>query len=126
MRLFFTIVAVSTVSGLVTVSASHAGGVACAKPTEYDLYVRLPRDYPVFHRTLMKLWKSHWVEAAVVSFGEGRWSPEASNRQYQGTFQMGSSERQTYGHGNTLKAQAEAAFKYYLRSGWHPWACNSS
>ena len=49
----------------------------------------------------------------------------ASNGQYQGMFQMGSSERATYGHGYSYLAQARAAWNYFDASGrdWSPWQC---
>lgn len=50
-------------------------------------------------------------------------STTAVNGQYLGAFQMGSTERATYGHGTTLYEQAAAAHRYYLVSGWSPWAC---
>jgi hypothetical protein len=57
---------------------------------------------------------------------------EATNGQYKSIFQMGESERQTYGlqdgppyHGNSVWAHARAAFRYFRASGfdWSPWSC---
>lgn len=45
----------------------------------------------------------------------------ASNGQYKGIWQMGSSERAKYGHGNNVWAQTKAAYAYFLDSGWGPW-----
>lgn len=47
------------------------------------------------------------------------------NGQYLGIFQMGSSERATYGHGRTALRQARAALRYFVASGrdWSPWDC---
>lgn len=49
----------------------------------------------------------------------------AENGQYLGLFQMGSSERATYGHGSTALEQARAAYRYFIASGsdWSPWQC---
>jgi hypothetical protein len=49
----------------------------------------------------------------------------ASNGQYKGLFQMGSSERRIFGHGWNAWDQARAAHRYYVRSGkdWSPWSC---
>lgn len=49
----------------------------------------------------------------------------ARNGQYLGLFQMGSSERATYGHGWTPWEQARAAYRYFVASGrdWSPWQC---
>lgn len=52
-------------------------------------------------------------------------SVNAHNGQYLGIFQMGSSERATYGHSYTALGQAVAAYRYFVASGrdWSPWAC---
>ena len=48
----------------------------------------------------------------------------ASNGQYKGIFQMGSSERARFGHGWNAWEQAKAAHKYYkVADGWGPWTC---
>jgi hypothetical protein len=49
----------------------------------------------------------------------------AANGQYLGLFQMGSSERATYGHGSDAWSQARAAYRYFAASGydWSPWEC---
>lgn len=51
----------------------------------------------------------------------GTYWPWVSNGQYLGIFQMGSSERAKYGHGNNVWAQAKAAYHYFLDAGWGPW-----
>jgi hypothetical protein len=51
------------------------------------------------------------------------YSPWAQNGQYLGLFQMGSWERNTFGHGNNVWDQARAAHRYYRVSGWGPWEC---
>ena len=50
---------------------------------------------------------------------------DAQNGQYLGLFQMGSSERRLFGHGETALEQAQAAYRYFVRSGrdWSPWSC---
>lgn len=52
-------------------------------------------------------------------------TPRAHNGQYLGMFQMGSSERATYGHGASRLEQARAAHRYFVASGrdWSPWSC---
>ena len=49
----------------------------------------------------------------------------AQNGQYLGLFQMGSSERQLFGHGASALEQAKAAHRYFVLSGrdWSPWSC---
>src|SRR5262245_35157929 len=66
-------------------------------------------------------------QAVAVSRCEtgGTFSLYASNGQYLGLFQMGSSERARYGHGWNAWAQARAAYRYFVASGrdWSPWSC---
>lgn len=49
----------------------------------------------------------------------------AQNGQYLGLFQMGSSARRLFGHGESAIEQAQAAYRYFVRSGrdWSPWSC---
>lgn len=53
----------------------------------------------------------------------GTFDVNASNGQYLGLFQMGSSERARFGHGSTALEQARAAYAYFSISGWSPWQC---
>ena len=64
-------------------------------------------------------------QALSVSWCESRHSTTAQNGQYLGLFQMGSYERQVFGHGRTAQKQAVAAHKYFVLSGrdWSPWSC---
>ena len=64
-------------------------------------------------------------EAVAVAWCESRLSTTAQNGQYLGLFQMGSSERQLFGHGRTAQQQAVAAHKYFVHTGrdWSPWSC---
>ena len=67
------------------------------------------------------------TEALAVSGCETGYTfdTKAENGQYLGLFQMGSSERATYGHGRSAIEQAVAAFRYFVASGrdWSPWSC---
>jgi hypothetical protein len=67
-------------------------------------------------------------EALAVSWCESRHSTTASNGQYLGLFQMGSYERQLFGHGATALSQAQAAHKYFVLTDrdWSPWSCKPS
>ena len=60
-----------------------------------------------------------------IAWCESRLSTRAQNGQYLGLFQMGSYERQLFGHGQSARDQAVAAHRYFVRSGrdWSPWAC---
>jgi hypothetical protein len=64
-------------------------------------------------------------EALRVARCESRLRTEASNGQYRGLFQMGSSERRRFGHGLTAIEQSQAAHRYFVLSGrdWSPWSC---
>lgn len=64
-------------------------------------------------------------DALAVARCESHLSTSAQNGQYLGLFQMGSYERQLFGHGSTAHAQAVAAHRYFVRSGrdWSPWSC---
>ncbi len=64
-------------------------------------------------------------EAIAVAWCESRLQTTAQNGQYLGLFQMGSSERELFGHGATARDQAAAAHRYFVRSGrdWSPWSC---
>lgn len=68
---------------------------------------------------------SHCQEALAIAWCESRLSTRAENGQYLGLFQMGSSERRLFGHGQSARDQAVAAHRYFVRSGrdWSPWAC---
>lgn len=97
--------------------------VICHRPTPAKI-ASLPHEYPRFNRALHRYFGAHWLDAAIVSYGEGSWHSFASNGQYQGTFQMGSSERATYGHGPTLEEQARAAAVMSRRgTDWSRWDC---
>lgn len=62
------------------------------------------------------------VRVAKCESGLSEW---ARNGQYLGLFQMGSSERRIYGHGNNPWAQSRSARAYFFDSGrdWSPWSC---
>lgn len=64
-------------------------------------------------------------EAVAVAWCESRLQTTAQNGQYLGLFQMGSSERRLFGHGDSARKQAIAARRYFVRSGrdWSPWSC---
>ena len=68
---------------------------------------------------------SYCREALAIAWCESRHEITAQNGQYLGLFQMGSYERQLFGHGATARSQAVAAHRYFVRSGrdWSPWAC---
>jgi len=68
---------------------------------------------------------SYCQQAVAVSWCESHLDPGAHNGQYLGLFQMGSSERRLFGHGDSAHEQALAAHRYFVSSGsdWSPWSC---
>lgn len=64
-------------------------------------------------------------QAVAVAWCESRLQTTAQNGQYLGLFQMGSYERDLFGHGATARDQALAAHRYFVVSGrdWSPWSC---
>lgn len=76
---------------------------------------------------IRKAWGPKWRERQAIRVArcESGFNPRAANGQYLGIFQMGASERATYGHGPGAHKQARAAHRYFVASGrdWSPWAC---
>lgn len=97
-----------------TANASVAG-CAILYPTPNSLPRRACIVRQVFHEEPRK--------AVAVAWCESTLRPWAVNGWYLGIFQMGPGPRARYGHGATVLAQAIAAHRYYLVSGWSPWEC---
>ena len=76
-------------------------------------------------KAICHVFGSYCGEALRVARCESGYSVDAQNGQYLGLFQMGTSERQLFGHGESALEQAQAAYRYFLRSGrdWSPWSC---
>jgi hypothetical protein len=74
---------------------------------------------------ICEVFRTTCADATAVAWCESRLSTTARNGQYLGLFQMGSHARRLFGHGPTAIDQAEAAHRYFLRSGrdWSPWSC---
>lgn len=74
---------------------------------------------------ICRVFGNYCREALAVSRCESGLRTDAQNGQYQGLFQMGSNERQLFGHGPTPTQQAAAAHRYFVASGrdWSPWSC---
>lgn len=64
-------------------------------------------------------------QAVRVARCESGLRTTARNGQYLGMFQMGTTARQLFGHGESPLSQARAAYRYFVRSGrdWGPWSC---
>lgn len=63
------------------------------------------------------------AKAKAVAWCESKFSRRAQNGQYFGVWQMGSSERERFGHSTTAIGQTLAAKRYFDLSGWSPWSC---
>ncbi len=76
-------------------------------------------------KAICHVFRDYCGQALRVARCESGYSVNAQNGQYLGLFQMGSSERQLFGHGETALEQARAAYRYFVRSGrdWSPWSC---
>jgi hypothetical protein len=77
------------------------------------------------HVAICEVFGRFCQEAVAVARCESHLETTAQNGQYLGLFQMGWYERQLFGHGHTARRQAEAAHRYFVRSGrdWSPWSC---
>lgn len=98
--------------------------LALLLPSTAQARPRVPA--PVF-KAVRTYWhtRSERVEAFNIVACEtgGTYSTRAVNGQYLGLFQMGSFARARYGHGDSARAQARAAHRYFLEAGWSPWSC---
>lgn len=76
-------------------------------------------------KAICHVFGSYCSEALRVARCESGYSVDAQNGQYLGLFQMGSSARRIFGHGDDALEQAQAAYRYFVRSGrdWSPWSC---
>ena len=76
-------------------------------------------------KAICRVFGSYCHEALRVARCESGYSVSAQNGEYLGLFQMGSSERRLFGHGESALEQAQAAYRYFVRSGrdWSPWSC---
>ena len=76
-------------------------------------------------KAICHVFGAYCKEALQVARCESGYRTTAENGQYRGLFQMGSSERQLFGHGGSALQQARAAYRYFVRSGrdWSPWSC---
>jgi hypothetical protein len=74
---------------------------------------------------ICRVFGSYCGQAVQVSQCESGLHTDAQNGQYLGLFQMGSSERRSFGHGASAEEQAKAAHRYFVASGrdWSPWSC---
>lgn len=76
-------------------------------------------------RAICYVFRTYCGQALRVAWCESKYHITAQNGQYLGLFQMGESERATYGHSQLALGQAFAAHEYFEDSGrdWSPWSC---
>ena len=76
-------------------------------------------------KAICQVFGSYCRQALQVARCESGVQTTAQNGEYLGLFQMGSTERRTFGHGESAIEQAQAAHRYFVRSGrdWSPWSC---
>ena len=76
-------------------------------------------------KAICQVFGSYCRQALQVARCESGVQTTAQNGEYLGLFQMGSTERRTFGHGESAVEQAQAAYRYFVRSGrdWSPWSC---
>ena len=80
---------------------------------------------PSPEKAICQVFGSYCRQALQVARCESGVQTTAQNGEYLGLFQMGSTERRTFGHGESAIEQAQAAYRYFVRSGrdWSPWSC---
>jgi lysozyme-like protein len=76
-------------------------------------------------KAICAVFEDRCQDAVAVAWCESHLQTTAHNGQYLGLFQMGSYERELFGHGPTAHAQAVAAHRYFVAAGrdWSPWSC---
>jgi len=76
-------------------------------------------------RAICEVFGRYCDQALRVSWCESHWLTTARNGEHLGLFQLGATERHTFGHGPDALSQARAAFRYFNASGkdWSPWSC---
>jgi hypothetical protein len=106
----------------VTQAKAKRARIALARKASARRLASLARSPRV---VICRVFGPHCQEALAVSRCESGYQTTAQNGQYLGLFQMGSSERRLFGHGDTALEQAKAAHRYFVRSGrdWSPWSC---
>ena len=103
--------------------ARHARQLALAKRRAARQLARVRARSP--QAVICRVFGRYCAQALAVARCESGLSTRAHNGQYRGLFQMGSSERQLFGHGGSAALQARAAHRYFVSSGrdWSPWSC---
>ena len=92
---------------------------------QLTLAVSTPSTTGEIESVIRAVFGAYGDQAVAVAMCESSLSMTAANGQYLGLFQMGATERATYGHGDSAYEQAQAAYAYFVASGsdWGPWEC---
>lgn len=107
---------------------AYARWVLALWQTRAHAFCRVARELRQPQAAIKAVFGDRAREALAVARCESGYRTDARNGQYLGLFQMGSSERRLYGHGDTALEQARAAHAYFVASGsdWSPWQCRPS
>lgn len=123
------------ISDLITVQVAQVVNQALAppqspievKPVEEPKLPAAPPPAPAndVQGIIREVFGFHGEEAIRVARCESGFRTSARNGQYYGIFQMGNSERATYGGSSSdPREQIEAAHRYFVAAhGWGPWEC---
>lgn len=99
------------------VLAADTGDALCTRGSAFD---------PGLAAVVRSVFGTHGNDAVAVSHCEsGSAGTAAVNGPYYGLFQMGSSERNTYGDSICAEGESLAANTYFVATGsdWSPWTC---
>lgn len=102
-------------------------------PTKYVIAAHQPAPPPAgsYQKIAWVICKTFTVrcDAALdVSWCESSFRPWASDyltHTHLGLYELGPSERKTYGHGKGAWVQARSALKLYNARGWQPWSASN-
>lgn len=112
----------------------HGATLPCVLAIAASLILAAPTDAATSPRqaawiAAKQVFKKYAGQAIQVAYCEtgGTFSTTARNGQYLGLYQMGSWERRTYAYGRytTALEQTQAAYRYFVASGysWRAWEC---
>lgn len=103
------LLALSSVVGLLTLGATNTA--------------QTRTEYTKNSRVICAVFGKYCSQALRVAWCESRYDVWATNGQYWGLFQMGSSERAKYGHAWNAWAESRAAYRYFKDTHytWGPW-----
>jgi hypothetical protein len=92
----------------------------------FDSATQVKAKWTTTQQVICQVFGRYCQQALAVARCESGYRTWATNGQYLGLFQMGSSERARYGHGTDAWSQSRAAYRYFAATGyyWSPWTCS--